>query len=180
MRFGHRMGYDESRRTTDRERVRTQASYMHFKNRLLGISANLSRDTGPHTGETLSRQLLCSSSDTFNLTQSLSPSEELSGLRKSASPEGPQDHFRGVPSWVLQTLSQPSCIRPQETSRHREGWTAVSQKTKDRLPEECAGLAPQPCSPHSETKQSSSCTQLRQEQGDPVPQPDSLWLCKEL
>lgn len=110
MRFGHRMGYDESRRTTDRERVRTQASYMHFKNRLLGISANLSRDTGPHTGETLSRQLLCSSSDTFNLTQSLSPSEELSGLRKSASPEGPQDHFRGVPSWVLQTI--PAQLHP--------------------------------------------------------------------
>lgn len=121
------------------ERVRTQASYMHFKNRLLGISANLSRDTGPHTGETLSRQPLCSSSDTFNLTQSLSPSEELSGLRKSASPEGPQDHFRGALSWVLQTLSQPSCIRPQETSRAQRGLDSSQSEDQGPAP---GGLCP--------------------------------------
>lgn len=39
--------------------------------------------------------------------------------------------------------------KPQE---HRDGWTAVSQKTKDRLPEDCAGFAPQPRSPHSESR----------------------------
>lgn len=142
MKFEYRMGYDESRCTADRERVRTQASYMHFKNRLLGISANLSRDTGPHTGETLSRQLLCSSSDTFNMTQSLSPSEELSGLRKSASPEGPQDHFRGTPSWVLQTLSQPSGILPQETSRAQRGLDSGQSEDQGPAPGGLCGPCP--------------------------------------
>lgn len=161
------------------ERVRTQASYMHFKNRFLGISANLSRDTGPHTGETLSRQLLRSSSDTFNLTQSLSPSEELSGLRKSSSPKGPQDHFRGAPSWVLQTLSQPSCIR-QETSRTQRGLDSGQSEDQGPAPGGLCGPCP-PAPLSSQPKEAgSSCTQLRREQGDPVPQPDSLWLCKEL
>lgn len=44
----------------------------------------------------------------------------------------------------------PAASDHKKPEEHREGWTAASQKTKDRLLEDCEGLAPQPCSPHSE------------------------------